>query len=380
MKPKLVRKNSQLKSQLVKKNNCHKIKFRFRGILFYQAITMDDKIKKTIYEFRLLLALVLISLGAAIFLLAYYFVTENKFDWQSDIIHQTGPLANRLIDGKLVATEKSALKPITITLENHIDSRPIAGLEYASIIYETIVEGDITRFLAIFDGDIAAKKIGPIRSARPFFVDLIEEWDPIYFHAGGSLEALDQLKASSIVDINEISGDGIYFWRDNNRTAPHNLFTSANLIKRVITAKEISMVALFSPWRFKSDQPASINDLVQEVKVDFYGNPFYQVSYQYNQDNNDYIRYLAGKVHKTDRGIILKAKNIVLQFVLAEIIDSYGRLDINLKSGGQAKIYQDGREILGSWKKTNGRTRFYDQDRKEIEFNQGSIWVELVFE
>ena len=336
------------------------------------------KIKKITKE-KYLVLLILFSTVVVISFSVYYFVTNQQLNWQSFITHQPGPKDYRLLDGKSVASEKIALKPIVVMLENHTESRPTAGLEYASIIYETIVEGDITRFLAVFDGEISAKKIGPVRSVRPFFIEIAEEWDGVLFHAGGSKDAIYKLTYSSVYNVNEISGDGIYFWRDNNREMPHNLFTSADQIKRAIEAKNIKTEADFSPWLFKKDQPAGESGSINNIEIDFSGNPLYQVKYEYNQENNNYARYLAGKVHKTDRGIILKTKNIVLQYVDYDIIDSYGRLDINLTSGGKAEIYQDGRMIKGYWQKSKNRTRFYNQDNEEIRFNRGTIWVELLF-
>jgi hypothetical protein len=316
--------------------------------------------------------LIIALIGASAFSI-YFFISDNNIDWRSAVNHQNKNTTARQLDGRLVAKEYAALKPMAITLENHVDSRPNVGLEDASVIYETVVEGDITRFLAIFDETIKTEKIGPIRSARPFFVQLAEEYNPVYFHAGGSALALSQLKFSSVININEISSDGIYFWRDKDRMMPHNLFTSAN-------AKKIDVAADFLPWLFKNDSPQpDLNSQTEAITINFLGNPDYIVKYQYNPIDNDYTRFVGGKEVKTEAGFILKAKNIVVQKVSAKVIDSYGRLDIDLKSGGQATICQDGRKIEGSWKKSYGRTRFYDDRGQEIKFNRGSIWIELSF-
>jgi len=338
------------------------------------------KIQKSIKASPYFLVLLIVATGVIVSFLVYCFIFAKQLNWQPGAIQSSTDEFHRLLDGQLVSLEKSALKPMAVILENHFDSRPVAGLENASIIYETVVEGEITRFLAIFDADLKAKKIGPVRSVRPFFVDLVEEWQAVLFHAGGSVDGLNQLKKSSLANVDEISADGIYFWRDTNRYPPHNLFTSANLIKRAVQAKNIETQADFSPWLFKSDQPKKDLFEFEEIKIDFSGSPFYQVKYRYEPANNDYVRYLNGQVHKTQNGIILKAKNIVIQTVDFEVIDSYGRLAIDLKSGGSAEIYQDGGKTTGFWRKTNGRTRFYDQADEEIRFNPGPIWIELVFD
>lgn len=337
-----------------------------------------NKLKSFLAHNLYLLVLIIFS---AIFAGFFIYSIFEKYDLEIDqsfIVHRDQPGTKRLLDGKTVLSQNARLKPVIVMMENHFDSRPISGLESASIIYETIVEGDITRFLAIFDPLAQASKIGPVRSARPFFVEISEEWNGVYFHAGGSPAALDMLKDSDLYNINEISGDGIYFWRDVNRNPPHNLYTSMNQINRSIAAKEVSTTTDFIPWKFKKNQ-INGEDFVEEVEVNFSSNPLYQVKYVYNQQDNKYTRYQAGSIHKTESGIILKADNIIKQFVDAEIIDSYGRLSIDLDSGGPAEVHLNGQQITGSWKKENGRTKFYDAENREISFNPGTVWIELIF-
>lgn len=349
-----------------------------------------NKLKSFVNKQPLLLVAVAIFILAAVFLTTYYFMTDQEFNWSSNVAHQIDPRSPRLLDGRLVTTEISALRPVAVMMENHSKSRPVAGLEYASVIYETIIEGDITRFLAIFDPEIKASRIGPVRSVRPFFVEIAEEYNPVLFHAGGSNDAMYKLTYSKVDNINEISGDGIYFWRDYQREMPHNLFTSINQIKRAIEAKEINTQADFESWLFKKDSPDRPDypdypvgekwEQAHEIKVDFNNNPLYQIEYKYNPEDNNYTRYLAGATHKTERGIVLKTKNVILQHVIFEIIDDYGRLDVNVTGKGRAEIYKDGRMIEAYWKKEkNGRTRFYDLGNREIKFNRGKIWIELIF-
>lgn len=350
-------------------------------------------IKNITSEDKKLLIFFVFSMVIIFFFIFRLFTFSSQVSevWLLSNTDRSGPRSYRLLDGQPIGVEKAALKPIAVMLENHVESRPIAGLEYASVIYETIVEGDITRFLAIFDPEITASRIGPVRSLRPFFIEIAEEYSSVLFHAGGSNDAMYKLTYSKVDNVNEISSDGIYFWRDNQRQMPHNLFTSINQIKRAIGAKEIDMKADFDPWLFKKDSPEFPDypdypsgekwENVHEIKVDFVSNPLYQVEYRYNPEDNDYTRYLAGAIHKTERGIILKAKNIIFQHVLHDVIDNYGRLDINVTGKGRAEIYKDGRMIEAYWlKPKNGRTKFYDLGNREIQFNRGTTWVELVFD
>ncbi|NUM25274.1 MAG: DUF3048 domain-containing protein [Candidatus Buchananbacteria bacterium] len=341
---------------------------------------MNQEIKKFIQQWQYLGIVIFLAVLAAGFLFYYSITTENWLDWDSTINHQISPQTARWLDGVIVDSTKARLKPFAVMLENHVESRPVAGLEQASIVYESIVEGDITRFLAVFDQNVEVKKIGPVRSARPFFVELAQEWNPVYFHAGGSAEALAMLKKSEMYNINEISADGIYFWRDTSRAAPHNLFTSADQIRRAIQAKEIDPAAEFSPWQFKNDDvPNTSATGVTDIEVNFSSNGFYQVRYEYDPDNNNYTRYLGGKLHKTESGIILKAKNVIVQHVDYDIVDDYGRLAVDLDGSGPAEMYFDGNVVQGSWQRINGRTYFYDKFENQVSLNRGTTWVEIVF-
>ena len=294
---------------------------------------------------------------------------------------ETAEPARRLLDGRALLPGQTERKPLAIILENHVDARPVAGLEEASVVYETIVEGDITRFFAVFNYDVAINRIGPVRSLRPFFIELAEEYNPVFFHAGGSPDALEQIKNSLVYNINEISADGIYFWRDSNRQRPHNLFTSTDQMRRAVTAKEIDISPAFSPWVFQ-DSARADTDLITtpRVTVKTSTNDEYAALFQYNSETNDYVRFQNGAIHKTERGIILKTDNIVVQHVSADIIDDYGRLAIDLQSGGIANVYRDGIAIDAVWKKENNRTRFYDSSGQEIAFNRGKIWVVWIFD
>ncbi|GAF86264.1 unnamed protein product, partial [marine sediment metagenome] len=114
-------------------------------------------------------------------------------------------------------------RPLSIMVENSEGARPQSGLDKANIVYEALAEGGITRFLAIYY-DQDAEEVGPIRSARPYFVSKSLEHQAIYVHVGGSEEAYNFIKEEKIDDINEFV-DFQPFWRSKDRDPPHNLYT-----------------------------------------------------------------------------------------------------------------------------------------------------------
>lgn len=118
--------------------------------------------------------------------------------------------------------------PLAVMVDNEITARPFQkGLSLADTVYEAPTEGGITRFLAVFDGEKYPKKIGPIRSSRPYYVDIIREYSAVYAHVGGSAEALSRIRKEEIFNADQFVLDK-YFWRENvgKVALEHTMFTT----------------------------------------------------------------------------------------------------------------------------------------------------------
>ena len=129
----------------------------------------------------------------------------------------------------------SKTRPYAVMINCHNGALPQAGLQDAYIVYEIMVEGGITRMMALFkDKDVA--KIGSVRSARTQYLDYVYEHDAIYVHAGGAKDALNRISSEGISDVDV---DGTYGFRDTslNRSWEHTLFTSTNLLLNGVNAK-----------------------------------------------------------------------------------------------------------------------------------------------
>lgn len=284
----------------------------------------------------------------------------------------------RLLDNVCVEKEQTNLTPWAVMIENHYDSRPPAGLDQASIVFEAIAEASITRFLAIFPGDAQAEKIGPIRSARPYYLDWAAEFDPVYAHVGGSPQALAELAVSSMKDLNQFS-NGPYFWRSKNRFAPHNVFTSGELINQAVDDKNWSETSDFDTWIFKPEAKEENRPSERKVKIS-YSDYYYNTEWHYRPKDNNYIRFQIGKEYKTEAGHQITVKNLAVVYTNISTVDDYGRLRTKTIGSGKAMVFQDGQSIQAEWKKENAksRLRFYDQNGSEIKMNQGKTWISIV--
>lgn len=305
--------------------------------------------------------------------------TEQKAENNS----QNPGLQPRKLDGVLAVKEEANKYPIAVMIDNLSSVRPQAGLSKASIVYETLVESGVTRFLALFSGE-KSDQIGPVRSIRPYYLEWSSEYDALVSHCGGSPEALQMISAFNIKDLNQMwAGGAPYFWRDKKGIAPHNLYTSTTLLERALRDKNLLEInSNFESWQFKDDLEVSQrSENVNSVKINFSGYN-YLVEYKYNKESNSYLRFNGGKPH-TDKisGEQIKIKNVIIEIIPQILsIGAKGRITLDVTGEGKAIMCNDGQCKEGKWKKENreGRTKFYLDENKEFEFNRGNVWVEIV--
>ena len=288
--------------------------------------------------------------------------------------------ARRFLDGVMVDKGKENLLPMAVMIENHVDARPQSGLSRASLVYEAEAEGGITRFLAVFDPGENIEKIGPVRSARPYYIDWANELKALYIHCGGSPEALAKIINERINDLNEFYNAG-NFWRDNLRAAPHNVYTSTEKLLNYLEREKIEneRPGMATAWKFKEDTDAALRPKASKITVNYKGAPF-TVLWSYDNINNEYSRFQGGLKHADTDGREIRAKNIIIQFVESRIIDEEGRRQVATVGSGKAKICLDGQCREGIWKKKDkkSRTAYFEADGREIEFNSGASWIEVV--
>ncbi|MBU0706901.1 DUF3048 domain-containing protein [Patescibacteria group bacterium] len=288
----------------------------------------------------------------------------------------------RCLDGIKVAVEDVNPTPVAIMFDNIPPAWPQSGLEDASIVYEALVEGGATRLMGVFvNGN--AEKIGPIRSARPYFLEWVSEYDALYGHVGGSPEALAAIDGLGINDFSQFF-NGQFFWRDTSRYAPHNVYTSSELIQRALRDKDlVDNDYEYQTWEFKDDLPLEERTNKDErIEVHFSGGQTWVSEYVYKRETNSYEKFHAGRPHiDEESGNQLQTKNVVI--VIVPEISSYGekgRITLDISGEGKAFIFRDGQKIEGTWKKPDriSRTLYYDEQGEEIPFNRGTTWISIV--
>lgn len=263
----------------------------------------------------------------------------------------------------------------SIQIENSPDARPQSGLYDAGIVFEAIAEGGITRFNALFL-ETKPVYIGPIRSVRPYYVDLMLPFDPSFVHAGGSAQGLAKVRKLKVKDIDH-GANADAFQRISSRYAPHNLYSSMGALDKVSKRRGYNK-STFTSWpRLIREAPA---DKVTAGQINFYiSGPLYDVQYNYDKDSNSYKRRMAGQPHMDEKA----KKQIKPKVVIALIMKFHqnGIYSVYKTTGsGQMFVFQNGEVIKGKWKKSGSRQQFKFTDNKgrTIRLNPGQTWVTLL--
>lgn len=278
----------------------------------------------------------------------------------------------------IVAEDFSPFFPVAIMIDNAYNIRPQTGLDQADIIYEALAESHITRLLAIFDSQKIVAKVGPIRSARPYFMDWAEEYNGLYLHVGGSPQALANINDHNFINIDQIGAGETYFWRDQKLKAPSNVFSSnTNWLRagEMKTVKKISTSSSALAWNFV-DLPLVVATTSQQIIID-YSVDFYKVAWRYNEALSAYQRWQNNEKFIYDTGEQAIAQNVIIQVAPSSLID-IERRSINTAKGGKVIIFNNFGKQEGQWKYINGRTRFMAEDGSQLKLVSGKTWVQIV--
>ena len=329
---------------------------------------------------RALIIILVILIIAAGGVLAYKIVKEKKQE-ETTVVEENDVLTVGL-EEKQVQIFQGNDRPIAVMIDNHSDAWPQAGLQQAYMVYEIIVEGGETRLMALFKG-ADVEKIGPVRSARHYFIDYAMENDAIYVHFGQSPQAESDIKRYSIDDINGISEDGTTFWRVKDKASPHNAVTSTEKLLQSAKNKK---------YKTTSTEESVLNYVTDEVNLEkgqeateitIPHSDLQTVKYEYDAENKVYKRYARGKA-QTDwtSGENITTKNIIITFCDNYTLqDSENKGRQGLKNTGTFNGYYitNGKAIKIKCTKSSrdAKTTYQDLEGNEIEVNDGNTFVNI---
>lgn len=270
-------------------------------------------------------------------------------------------------------------RPVMAVINNHPDARPQTGLAEADMIFELLAEGNVTRFLALYQSEFPAE-MGPIRSARDYFIELAESYGAFFLAHGYSPDAQKMLNANRVDHINGISYDGTLFERSADRAAPHNSYiTYDNVLAGMEKVQASLEYAGNSPYHFyESAEDAKLEEQASSVEVMYGSNQLFHNVYTYDPTNLKYSR-TAGGIPTTDKesSAEIEVSNVLFLETGHQTIDSEGRLSIDLSSGGDALIFQGGGVLKAEWNSIDGML-VPVLDGEIVKLAPGKSWIHLV--
>jgi hypothetical protein len=279
------------------------------------------------------------------------------------------------LTGLEASLEDTKRPVIGVMIENSTFARPQSGLNDAGIVYEAIAEYGITRFLTLFQ-EANPGNIGPVRSARPYFVDWAHSYDAGYAHVGGSPDALAKIKTDGVRDLDQFANSGAYH-RISQREAPHNMYTSMQNLRDLAAAKGYTS-STFTGWTRKKDAPAK-TVTANAIDIAISG-PTYNVHYDYDAASNTYLRTMGGAPHNdADSGTRLAPKVVIGLITPYSLMADGYHSSYGTTGSGAVKIFQDGTVTEGTWKREGNETyKFTDANGKPIALDAGQTWVTAV--
>ena len=298
-----------------------------------------------------------------------------------------------ILDGLPMTAEQWAARkdtlPLAVMVDNTAGAVPHAGLDKADLVYETFVEGGITRLMAVYWRQ-DAEKILPVRSARTPFLTWASELRALYAHAGGAqttneANAIGQIFEWKVPALNAFAPiSSNYYYRDADRRNPYDLATSTGGLREAAGQMYLLTNPTVESWKFREPGvPLPPGEPAGGIAVEFSGR---LISWQYIQWKWDaatkrYLRFQFGgpQIDAVSGGQLAFATVIVMR-TRSSVVDDDGHVLLEQLGSGPATVFTGGQAYSGVWKKESreARTRFYADDGTEIVFERGPIFIEAI--
>ncbi|MBO5551995.1 MAG: DUF3048 domain-containing protein [Lachnospiraceae bacterium] len=296
-----------------------------------------------------------------------------------------------------VTTAQANTRPIAVMMPTDKAAQPSYGISRADILYEIMEEGGISRQMAIIPDWKGMSRIGNLRSCRLYYIYAAKEWDPILIHFGGVAYMKGVINGA---DMNNLSGTyeyGVggkapgagYFFRTDDRTAPHNAYISASGIQKAAIQQGYSLnlrSGYYNPSHFRF--ASGVNDLSQYADaadaqtIDLSSvYPYSRSRLTYNASDGMYYKYIHGAPQKDAiNGKQISFANVIVQNTRWKTMDKKGYLAFSmLDSTEDGYYFTRGKRIHIHWSKTSdyAPTKYFDDAGNEIQLNTGKTYIAI---
>lgn len=286
------------------------------------------------------------------------------------------------LTGEVVDEAIGSQRPYAIMINNIQEALPQSGISQAEIMYECLVESGITRLMCEFQDIENLNKVGSIRSARHYYMDLAQDDDAIYTHFGQSIFAEDRIN-QGYPTISGLSGySEAVFYRTDDREAPHNVYSSKD---GLLAGLEATGISRDYPENYEGrlnfndeDVVPETGEIAEKVTMPF---PINNPWFEYNGEDGLYYRFQYGEPHiDVENNEQVKFKNLIIEFAERSIISGEDHQDYKLIGGGNGLLFTDGKAVKILWEREteSDRTAYYYEDGTLVYLNVGKSYIAVV--
>lgn len=282
--------------------------------------------------------------------------------------------------------EKNNNRPIAVMLNNHFDAIPQAGLSDCDILYEYKVEGEFTRYLAVFQSKFPDVNIGSVRSARPYFVDTAKELNAIYSHWGGSPEGYAEIPKLGVDNLDGIALEGISYFRNKEvgKKRPHDGYTTFENLREASEKKNYELTSENQFFEFdhsKDKEKLNSFDSINCDKITLNFFKHYVEEINYNQDSDKYTIIRNGEnIIDENTKEDFSPSNVIIAFANSKVTGANGTLTIYNIGEGSGLLLTNGKLVEINWSKpdASSRTIYTLKDGSEICLNPGQTFIATI--
>ena len=265
---------------------------------------------------------------------------------------------------------------ISAKIDNHWDARPQVALERTDLLFEELVEGGITRYVAVWQSDIP-ELLGPVRSIRPMDPDIISPLGGIVCYSGGQQRFVALMRQTP--GYNAIHGQADTantFYRAKDRPAPHDVIVKA----QEVLAQHPDIPAPPQQFAYALDGASSTagKDGTPTASINYRFSSSYYGAWNWDATAGTWMRVQQGEVDRDSTGAQLRASNVVV--VRVNVVDDRGVPKTELYGSGEAWISSGGATVHGAWSKSSATSplRLVDDNGVTIRLAAGNTWFELI--
>ncbi len=282
--------------------------------------------------------------------------------------------------------------PMLVQIENNPVARPPSGLNSADLVIEAPVEGDTTRFGAVFMcSETVGAAVGPVRSARYFNIDFWQQMRAVTFHFGGAGKVLARFDRIEMPYANGLSGGWGFFFRAGPWAAPHNVYLDVDAAREALEDGALAPLRagagqVRAPFVFETDPELPAGRSVGAVGLQT--SSFWRFGWEWSADADAWLRTDAGAPN-SDRlsGERLSARTVVVQMVEQDVLvgendpGGFPRRFQHLVGTGDGVIYVDGQAHDVRWERSDaGKLTHwrYADTLEPVVLPPGRVWWEIV--